>query len=144
MNNALSGAPDAPMDAAPAAMNNGPSGQPGAEMPQIDPADIQDHIDHVNYMLPLVSKLARDPKVTRKDVVKALSGAMADKHFTAQEAVEVLSRVPQSPEQLKPWLKEKLHHLIIGGVHLNAMNHAMNPAPAGAAPAAPMGAPNAS
>jgi hypothetical protein len=122
MSNPLSSAAPAPMDAAPAAANNGPSQQqqPGGQMPQLHPDDLPKHIDDANYMMPIMSKLARDPKVTRKDVVKAVSGGMADGKFTAQEAIELLSQVPSNPEALKAFLRQRYTALIKGAVHLNA------------------------
>lgn len=128
MSNPLSSAPAAPMDAAPAAANDAPANpQPGgAQMPQIHPDDLPKHIDDANYVLPILGSLARDPKVTRKDVVKAMSRAMADGKFTATEAIEMLSQVPSSPEQLRAWLRQKYQHLIVGAVHLNAAQHILN------------------
>ncbi len=128
MSNPLSSAPAAPMDAAPAAANDAPANpQPGgAQMPQIRPEDLPKHIEDANYVLPILGGLARNPKVTRKDVVKAVSGAMADGKFTATEAIELLSQVPSAPEQLRAWLRMKYQHLITGAIHLNAAQHIMN------------------
>lgn len=122
MNNPLSSASPAPMDAAPAAANNGPAQQqPGGQMSQqIHQDDLPRHIDDANYMLPIVSGLARNPKVTRKDVVKAVSGAMGDGKFTAAEAIELLSQVPSNPDALKAFLRQKYTQLIQGAIHLNA------------------------
>lgn len=119
--NPLSAAPAAPMGSAPGVMNEQPTQQQsGAQMPQINPEDIHQHIEQANYMLPLLGMLAKDPKVTRKDVVKAVSGIMGEGRMTATEAIDLLSKVPSNPDQLRTWLKEKYGHLIAGAVHLNA------------------------
>jgi hypothetical protein len=110
------------MDAAPAAANNGPSQQqqqPNQPM-QLHPDDMPKHIDETNYMLPIMAKLARDPKVTRKDVIRAISDAMADGKFTATEAIEKLAQVPSNQDALKAFLRQKYTQLIQGAVHLNA------------------------
>lgn len=119
--NPLSAAPAAPLGGAPGAMNEQPTQQqPAPQMPQIHPDDLPQHVAQANYMLPLLGALAKDPKVTRKDVVKAVSGIMGDGRMTAGEAIDLLSKVPSNPDQLRAWLREKYSHLITGAVHLNA------------------------
>ncbi len=121
--NPLSSAPAAPLGSAPGVMNEQPTQQqPAAQMPQIHPDDIPQHVDQANYMLPILGALVKNPKVTRKDVVKAVSGIMGDGRLTATAAIDLLSKVPSNPDQLRVWLKEKYGHMIAGAVHLNAAN----------------------
>lgn len=97
--------------------------------------------DLVGYVTPVLGKLASDPSVTSKDVVKAASQAVADGKVPASKAVEFLSTMPSDPDALRPWLKGLYAQNMTALVHLKAatMKNAP-PAPVaaqGGPPAAP-------
>lgn len=125
-------------------------------MHQQTPDVLQGHVAAMDYGLPILGKLAGDPNVTAKDVIKALSGAVADGQMQASKAVANLADMPADPDKLRPWLREKYADALATTVHAKAAlmrQGAMQPpgqpaapavAPAAAAPAPapmPQGAP---
>jgi hypothetical protein len=76
--------------------------------------------DQVSYTLPIIGKLAGDPNVKPKDVIKAAASAAADGKATAQEAVQMISQMPSDPEKLQPWLKQLYAVQMTSLVHMKA------------------------
>ena len=111
------------------------------------PDTLKSHVDFMDYALPIIGKLAGDPDVTAKDVIKALSGAVADGKMDPSKAVANLSDMPSEPDKLRPWLREKYAQALATTVHAKAalMRQGSMPGPGEAvAPAAapgPQGAP---
>jgi hypothetical protein len=84
------------------------------------PATLQSHVDFMDYALPIIGRLAGDPDVTAKDVIKALSGAVADGKMEASKAVANLADMPADADKLRPWLKEKYADSLATTVHAKA------------------------
>lgn len=98
------------------------------------PADVLDqHVRTMDYVLPVLGGLAADPKVTAKDVMKAMSNAVADKIIDPTSAVQTISQMPADPDKLRTWLREKYADYVTTTVHAKAAQ--MRAAPA--APASP-------
>ena len=107
------------------------------------PEALQGHVGFMDYALPIIGKLAGDPDVTAKMVIKALSGAVADGQMDASKAVGNLADMPADPDKLRPWLKEKYADALATTVHAKAAlmrQGAMPPPGAQAAPAVAPGA----
>lgn len=104
------------------------------------PADaLQSHVGFMDYALPIIGRLAGDPNVKAKDVIKALSGAVADGQMQASKAVANLADMPADPDKLRPWLREKYADALATTVHAKAAlmrQGAMQPPGQPAAPAA--------
>jgi len=95
----------------------------------------------VSYGLPILGALAADPKVTRKDVIKAAADAAGAGKIPPSQAVEFISRMPDDPAKLAQWLRGLYATNLSAIVHMKA---AMMPAPAApVAPAAPQMPPGA-
>lgn len=108
------------------------------------PADIlHQHVAFMDYALPVLGRLAGDPNVKAKDVIKALSGAVADGKMEPAKAVSNLSDMPADPEKLRPWLREKYADALATTVHAKAalMKQGAMAGPAQAAPAVAPAAP---
>lgn len=109
------------------------------------PADIlHQHVAFMDYALPILGRLAGDPNVKAKDVIKALSGAVADGKMDPSKAVANLAGMPADPEKLRPWLREKYADSLATTVHAKAalMRQGAMAAPGQGTPqAAPQAAP---
>jgi hypothetical protein len=101
----------------------------------LNPTQLAKEIATTSYGAKEFGALARNPDVTHKDVINTVAQAVADGISTPTQAVQVLSQVPQDPDQLKPWLDQKYAMALTLNVHLKAA--AMGGAPA-APPQAPM------
>ena len=106
------------------------------------PAGEQDaQLDKTNYALPILGRLASDPNVKPKDVIKAAADAAGAGKIDPSQAVELISQMPQDPDKLRPWLRGMYALQFTAAVHLNAAQMARTapqgaqPAPAPAAPA---------
>lgn len=104
------------------------------------PDTLKSHVGFMDYALPIIGKLAGDPNVTAKDVIKALSGAVADGKMDASKAVANLADMPADPDKLRPWLKEKYADALATTVHAKAalMRQGPQQAPPAAVPSAPV------
>jgi hypothetical protein len=76
--------------------------------------------EQASYTVPLLGKLAGDPKTTGKDVIKAAASAAADLKVTPQEAVQFISQMPTDPDKLQPWLKGLYEAQMTQLVHMKA------------------------
>jgi hypothetical protein len=115
---------------------------------------LKDHVAFMDYALPIMGRLAGDPSVKPKDVIKALSEAVADGKMEPAKAVANLADMPADQDKLQPWLKAKYADALTTTVHAKAalMRRGMmgapeegtppGPAPGGVAPqpAMPQGA----
>lgn len=106
------------------------------------PETLQKHVEMMDYGLPILGKLAGDPDVTAKDVIKMISGAVADGKMDPSKAVAGIADMPADPDKLRPWLKSKYADALATTVHAKAAlmrQGAMQAPGAAAAPAAPAG-----
>lgn len=91
----------------------------------------------ISYGLPIVGALAGNPKVTRRDVIKAAADAAGAGKIPPSQAVQMISQMPEDPDKLQPWLKGMYSTYLTALVHLKA---AMMPDPQPQQPAAPQAA----
>lgn len=101
-----------------------------------------------SYTTPMIGALASNPKVTRKDVIKAASGWVSEGKIQASKAIDIISQMPDEPDKLRPWLKNLYAANLSGLVHLKAAQMATQqpsapaqPGPAQAAAPPQAGAP---
>lgn len=96
------------------------------------PETLQAHVGLMDYVLPILGRLAGNPDVTAKQVIKALSGAVADGKMDASKAVANLAGMPADPDKLRPWLREKYADSLATTVHAKAalMRQGAMPGPA--------------
>lgn len=84
------------------------------------PEALQAHVQFADYALPILGKLAGDPKVNAKEVIKAVSSAVADGKMDPSKAVAVISQMPADDDKLKPWLRERYADMLGITVHAKA------------------------
>jgi hypothetical protein len=84
------------------------------------PDVLHQHVAFMDYALPIIGRLAGNPDVTAKDVIKALSGAVADGKMDASKAVGNLADMPADPDKLRPWLRAKYADALATTVHAKA------------------------
>lgn len=91
-----------------------------------------------SYGLPILAKLAGDPNVTARDVIKAAAAAAGDGKIDPSQAVKLISAMPGEPDKLQPWLKGLFQTHMTALVHMKAaaMQQPQGQPPA-AAPAQP-------
>jgi hypothetical protein len=82
-------------------------------------------IARANYLTQELAKLSGNADVTRSDVVKATADAVGGRHIGAEEGIRFISSMPEKPEDLRPWLKDRFHAALVGAVALHAHAHAM-------------------
>ena len=113
------------------------------------PNDMEQMADRTAYVTPIFGKLAADPDVTRKDVIKATAAGVADGKSTPSEAVKFITQIPDDPMKFQSWIKNLYMMNLSALIHMKAaqgMPQAPSQAQAGpgAAPAAmPIAAPPA-
>ena len=98
------------------------------------------HIGQMDYILPILGTLAGDPDVRAKDVIKAVTGAVAEDKIEPSKAVETIAAMPADPDKLRPWLKDRYAIGLATTVHAKAALLAQAASPQGAAPTAAPGA----
>lgn len=109
------------------------------------------HVNAMDGLLPMLGKLAGNPDVTAKDVIKAATSAVADGHMSPSKAVANIADMPADPDKLRVWLKERYADALAVTVHAKAALLAraqgaqpgVPPMAGGAPPAAPGPAPAA-
>jgi hypothetical protein len=84
------------------------------------PDILRQHVDFMDYALPIIGRLAGDPDVTAKDVIKAMSAAVADGQMEPSKAVATLANMPADPDKLRPWLKDRYADALATTVHAKA------------------------
>lgn len=98
------------------------------------PNDMADSAGTMSATLPSLAALAGNPKVTRKDVIKAAADAVGGSQLPPSQAVKFISDMPDDPDKLQVWLKQMYQTHLTALVHMKA---AMTPD----AQAAPQGVP---
>ncbi len=84
------------------------------------PEALQQHIDAMDHVLPALGKLAGDPNVTAKDVIKAVTSAVAEGKMEPSKAVANIADMPADPDKLRPWLKDRYATALATTVHAKA------------------------
>lgn len=106
-------------------------------------SDIPDAASRTDYLLPIIGKLAGNPKTTAKDVIKAAANAAADNQIEPSEAVTFIQQIPEKPEALRSWLRGLYAINMMGAVHMKAaMAQQQAPAQPAQVPAPQPAAPN--
>lgn len=93
----------------------------------MEPEQLASKTTETAYALPIIGALAANPKVTRKDVIKAAADAAGAGKIKPSQAVEIISGMPDDPAKLRPWLRDAYAANLSGLVHMKA---AMMPDPA--------------
>ena len=91
-----------------------------AQMQQQSPDALHQHIMLTDYALPVLGALAANPNVNAKDVVKAVSGAVADRRIDPAQGVAFISKIPADDDKVGPWLKQTYADAITSNVHAKA------------------------
>ncbi|SRR6266481_5418084 len=107
--------------------------QAWAHMHAQPPDVLQQHITTLDYGLPVMGALAGNPNVKAKDVIKAVSSAVAEGKLQPSIAVATISEMPADPDKLRAWLREKYAINLSAAVHGKAA--LLRQQQAGAAPA---------
>lgn len=84
------------------------------------PDDAAAKTAELTHVLPIMGALASNPKVTRKDVIKAAADAAGAGAIPPSQAVQVISQMPQDDDKLQPWLKGLYETNLTALVHLKA------------------------
>lgn len=95
-----------------AAIWNGANNVPHDELDQLTAK--------TDYAIPVLGALASNPKVTGKDVIKALADSAANNYISPSEAVKLIQQIPESQEDIRPWLKSLYAFNLTAAVHLKA------------------------
>ena len=85
-----------------------------------DSDTLQQHVQSLDYGLPIMGALAGNPKTTAKDVIKATSQAVADQKMSPSQGVAFISQMPAEADKLQPWLREKYALNLAAAVHAKA------------------------
>ena len=100
---------------------------------------LRQHVVQTDYILPVLGALAGDPDVTAKDVIKAVTSAVAEGKMDPSKAVANIADMPADPDKLRPWVKDRYATALATTVHAKAALLRQAPAPQ-APQAAPVGA----
>jgi hypothetical protein len=87
---------------------------------QMQPDELAQQIEQNNYAVPILGKLAGDPKVTRKDVIKAAADAAGSGKVPPDQTVSIISQMPDDPTKLQAWLKGLYAANLTALVHMKA------------------------
>lgn len=86
----------------------------------MSPDDMPDKATQMDKLLPIFAKLAGNPNVKMKDVIRAAADAAAHGIAKPSEAVAFISQMPSDPEKLQPWLKGIYETNLSALVHMKA------------------------
>lgn len=86
----------------------------------MEPQDLSEKSDRAGYAIPILGKLAWDPKTTRKDVIKAAADAAGAGKIDPSAAVGLISQMPDDPTKLQGWLKGLYASNLTAQVHMKA------------------------
>lgn len=89
-------------------------------MNSMDGDALKTQVAAMDYGLPIIGKLAGDPNVKAKDVIKAVSSAVADGHMQPSIAVATISDMPADTDKLRPWLRARYSDNLSAVVHAKA------------------------
>jgi hypothetical protein len=87
---------------------------------QIPPDELAARTDRLDKTLPLLGKLASDPKVNFRKVVKVAAKAAADHSIPAAEIVKFISDLPTDEKKIAPFLRNLYAMNMSGLVHMKA------------------------
>lgn len=93
------------------------------------PEDQEAKTTELGYVLPLIGALAGNPKITRKDVIRAAADAAGSGKIPPSQAVSFISQMPEDPDKLQPWLHGIYAANITALVHLKVAQMPGQPAP---------------
>ncbi len=101
---------------------------------------LRQHIETLDYGLPIMGALAANPNVTAKDVIKATANAVAEQKVAPSAGVALISEIPADPDKLQGWLRERYAMNLTAAVHAKAalMSRQQGAQPGQASPGAPM------
>lgn len=109
----------------------------------MDSDTLQSAHAQTDAIVPLLAGLAGNPKVSRRDVIKATADAAGSHMIKAAEGIQFITSMPQDPEKLRPWLTDQYKTHMSALIHMKAA--LMQPGGAvtggGMPPAAPAGGP---
>jgi hypothetical protein len=91
----------------------------------MSPDDAAAKTTELTHVLPIMGALASNPKVTRKDVIKAAADAAGAGHIQPSQAVQFISQMPQDDDKLQAWLKNAYATNLTALVHLKAAQQPM-------------------
>ena len=86
----------------------------------IHPDELPDKIALGDYAVPILGRLASDPKVSSKDVIKAAAQAAADGKIAPSRAVELIGQIPEDADKVRPWLRGLYAANLSAIVHMKA------------------------
>ena len=99
------------------------------------PDDLKTTFDRVSHAVPILGALASNPNVTSKDVIKAAADAVANVKTSPSQAIAFISKIPDDPAKVQPWLKNLYAQNMAASVHMKAAQMAQQTAaPPPAAP----------
>lgn len=81
---------------------------------------LADKIEQIDEALPLLGQLAGNPKITRKDVIKAAADAGRSGKISPTALVAMISQMPDDPDKLQSWLKDRYAAFMAAAVHMKA------------------------
>jgi hypothetical protein len=84
------------------------------------PETLNSHVATMDHILPVLGRLANDPDVTAKDVIKAATNGVAAGALTPSNAVQTIADMPADPDKLRPWLKDRYATALAVTVHAKA------------------------
>lgn len=114
-----------------------PHAQMGAALAaaNIDPTEMAKRIESAVYASSEFAKLAKNPDIKVKDVIKAAADAVASKKVEPSVAIALLSAMPSDPQKLHSWVKQQATLHMSGAVHLKALQIQMGqPTPGSGVP----------
>jgi hypothetical protein len=88
-----------------------------SQMPQDQLADKTRQAD---YAIPILAELSGNPDVKPRDVIKAAAQAAADGMMSPSDAVGFITKMPQDPDKLRPWLRQMYAVQMTAAVHMKA------------------------
>lgn len=101
----------------------------------IDPVERAKMIEDAVYASSEFARLAKDPDIKAKDVIKAAADAVAAKKVEPSRAIALLSAMPSDPQKLHSWVKQQALVYMTGVVHLKAQQIKMDqPTPGSGVP----------
>lgn len=86
----------------------------------LSPEDMAKEVNLASYGSEAFARLAKDPNIKPKDVIKVASEAVADKILTAEKAIALLSSMPTDQTKLHAWVKNLALSTMTTAVHVKA------------------------
>lgn len=106
----------------------------------LPPEDLAKEAKLASYASAAFSKLAKNPNIKPRDIIKVASEAVSEGLETPSKAIAFLTQIPSDDKKLHSWVVDRAASFMTNAVHLKAqMIRSAQLAPV--APAAPMSAP---